>query len=164
MRPPVMSLQMGEQGLVQEVDGRYMVENDLEALLRQPMPAAAAIAPTGPFSETGTAASTQEEEGGNSRFERRAWTHEEDQGILHLVAQHGVRSWTLIAQELSKLVNGARRTGKQCRTRWLNHLDPGINKTPWTPEEERAIHEAQQRLGNRWAEIAKVRERKGDRR
>jgi myb proto-oncogene protein len=48
------------------------------------------------------------------------------------------------------------RTGKQCRTRWLNHLDPKIKKGPWSAEEEEIITQAQLSKGNKWAEIAKL--------
>ncbi len=34
------------------------------------------------------------------------------------------------------------RTGKQCRERWHNHLDPNINKNAWTEEEEKIMSDA----------------------
>lgn len=34
----------------------------------------------------------------------------------------GTQTWTEIAQRLPN------RSGKQCRERWHNHLDPGIKK------------------------------------
>lgn len=46
------------------------------------------------------------------------------------------------------------RTGKQCRERWHNQLDPEINKAAWTREEEEILFEAHAVLGNKWAEIA----------
>jgi len=39
------------------------------------------------------------------------------------------------------------RTGKQCRERWHNHLDPHINKEAWTVEEERIMADAHRALG-----------------
>jgi len=74
---------------------------------------------------------------------------------MRLVALHGTKHWSVISVELNKEDVGVARTGKQCRTRWLNHLDPSIKKDPWSEEEERVIYEAQQLLGNKWAEIAK---------
>lgn len=38
--------------------------------------------------------------------------------------------------------------------RWYNHLNPKINKDPWTEEEELILLEAHQELGNRWKKIA----------
>lgn len=80
----------------------------------------------------------------------RKWTPEEDALMMQLVQEHGVRHWGLIGSKL----NG--RTGKQCRERWHNQLDPNISKHMWTEDEERQLLEAHAMLGNRWAEIAKL--------
>ncbi|PJF19568.1 hypothetical protein PSACC_00626 [Paramicrosporidium saccamoebae] len=74
---------------------------------------------------------------------------QEDEKLTTLVQQHGPRRWTQIAAELGN------RLGKQCRERWHNHLDPRILKTPFTSAEDALILRLHQRLGNRWAEIAK---------
>lgn len=55
--------------------------------------------------------------------------------MIKLVQEHGVRHWGLIGSKL----NG--RTGKQCRERWHNQLDPNISKHMWTEDEERQLLE-----------------------
>ncbi|KAI3873766.1 hypothetical protein MKX03_009851 [Papaver bracteatum] len=77
------------------------------------------------------------------------WTDEEDRLLVDLVKQHGERKWAQIAQKLLG------RAGKQCRERWHNHLRPDIKKDTWSEEEEMMLVKAHEKIGNRWAEIAK---------
>ena len=92
-----------------------------------------------------------------SPSDRRSWTLMEDNAILQAVSREGVRNWVKIASEVSSLASpaGNVRTGKQCRERFHNHLDPNITKCPWTKEEEDIIITMQAKMGNKWAEIAK---------
>ncbi|WCJ18978.1 myb domain protein 119 [Euphorbia peplus] len=78
------------------------------------------------------------------------WTEDEDRKLIRLVKQFGLRKWAQIAEKLEG------RAGKQCRERWHNHLRPDIKKESWSEEEERILVEAHSRVGNRWAEIAKL--------
>jgi hypothetical protein len=51
----------------------------------------------------------------------------------------GNEDWTKISNYIRnncEIAQKTKRTGKQCRERWFNHLDPKINKNPWSEEEE----------------------------
>ena len=48
------------------------------------------------------------------------------------------------------------RTGKQCRERWHNNLDPAVSKAPFTIDEVRTILVEHHKRGNRWAEISRM--------
>ena len=80
-----------------------------------------------------------------------AWAAEEDRIVREMVTKHGVGNikWSEIAARLPG------RLGKQIRERWVNHLDPNINKGEWTATEDNTLYDAQRTLGNRWTEIAK---------
>ena len=41
------------------------------------------------------------------------------------------------------------------KNRWHNHLNPEINKEPWTEEEDEIIISKQKDLGNKWSHICK---------
>lgn len=70
--------------------------------------------------------------------------------MMTLVQEHGTKHWGRIGSSLQG------RTGKQCRERWHNQLDPAIRKDPWTGGEEEILLKAHSLYGNRWAEIAKL--------
>jgi hypothetical protein len=77
-----------------------------------------------------------------------SWTRQEDEVIIQYVRTHGCTAWT----KLAKMLPG--RIGKQCRERWLNHLDPHISRDTWTSEEDRALMMLHEQYGNSWSKIA----------
>ena len=66
----------------------------------------------------------------------------------------GLKKWAKIANTIKSQLGIDCKTGKQCRERWQNHLDPDVKKEEWTEEEENKIFELQKQLGNKWSEIA----------
>ena len=60
---------------------------------------------------------------------KKSWDREQDIQLLECISFYGPRSWELLA----KRING--RSGKQCRERWKNQLNPLLKKGPWSVEE-----------------------------
>lgn len=85
----------------------------------------------------------------NPEIVRGSWTLPEDQTIIRWVELNGPTKWASLAETLPG------RIAKQCRERWVNHLDPTIKKTPWAPEEDMIIISAIHQIGQKWAEIAR---------
>ncbi|KAB1217791.1 Transcription factor MYB44 [Morella rubra] len=78
------------------------------------------------------------------------WSPEEDAVLSRLVSQFGARNWSLIARGIPS------RSGKSCRLRWCNQLDPCLKRKPFTDEEDQIIVTAHEIHGNKWAAIAKL--------
>ncbi|XP_047331756.1 transcription factor MYB54-like [Impatiens glandulifera] len=81
---------------------------------------------------------------------RGHWRPAEDQKLKELVDRYGPHNWNAIAEKLHG------RSGKSCRLRWYNQLDPRINRTPFTEEEEERLLASHGIHGNKWAMIAKA--------
>ena len=79
---------------------------------------------------------------------RQPWSEEEDKTIKQLVSKYGTSNWTLISSKMGKS-----RSGKQCRERWYNQLNPSIQKKNWTKEEENILFSKHMLLGNKWSDI-----------
>ncbi|KNA23467.1 hypothetical protein SOVF_024510 [Spinacia oleracea] len=81
---------------------------------------------------------------------RGHWRPAEDAKLKQLVLQFGPQNWNVIAEKLDA------RSGKSCRLRWFNQLDPKINRKQFTEEEEERLKNAQRMYGNKWAIIARL--------
>ena len=69
-----------------------------------------------------------------------------------MVQLHGTTNWSMVSQSG---FNG-KRSGKQCRERFLNHLSPEIQKRPWTKEDDDLLFDLNKRHGNKWSDIGKI--------
>nr|POF03813.1 transcription factor myb52 [Quercus suber] len=83
------------------------------------------------------------------------WLPAEDHRLSEAVAQYGSR-WVLVASKVET------RNGDQCAKRWNEHLNPELDRSPWTAEEasvpissdeERLLNLVEQ-YGNNWKPIA----------
>ncbi|KAF5734603.1 MYB transcription factor 3 [Tripterygium wilfordii] len=81
---------------------------------------------------------------------RGHWRPAEDENLKELVEKYGPHNWNAIAEKLQG------RSGKSCRLRWFNQLDPRINRTPFTEEEEERLLASHRIHGNRWSVIARL--------
>ncbi|KAG9457637.1 hypothetical protein H6P81_002145 [Aristolochia fimbriata] len=81
---------------------------------------------------------------------RGHWRPAEDEKLKELVERYGPHNWNAIAEKLQG------RSGKSCRLRWFNQLDPRINRSPFTEEEEERLLASHRIHGNRWAVIARL--------
>lgn len=75
---------------------------------------------------------------------------------MSIIKEKGAQHWKEIALELSNRSGvGIFRQGKQCRERWINHLDPNVKKGSWTDEEDLLMLQLFLEKGKKWADIAK---------
>ncbi|GMH46906.1 hypothetical protein TrRE_jg12416 [Triparma retinervis] len=79
--------------------------------------------------------------------DKKSWSAQEDANLLNYVAEYGTTSWSRVADSIRT------RTGKQCRERYHNHLDPNVKKGGWSKEEDALILSLQKQYGNAWAKI-----------
>ncbi|CAD8091519.1 unnamed protein product [Paramecium primaurelia] len=92
-------------------------------------------------------------------LQQQPFRPEEDKKLYEIIMQYQSidqgQKWSQISQELNQN-STVYRSSKQCRERWLNHLNPKISKEPWTDEEDIQLLTIVKEVGRRWAEISKV--------
>ena len=81
----------------------------------------------------------------------KSWAKEEDDILLNLVQSMRMpMKWSVVAHSLPG------RTGKQCRERYVNHLNPRLKSSEWTPVEDATIFRLYDTTGSQWAKMAKM--------
>jgi Myb-like DNA-binding domain len=75
--------------------------------------------------------------------------NQEDRLLIQAIRQiRGPFRWSNIAALVP------RRTGKQCRERYFNHLKPALNRSEWTLVDDALLFHLHGRVGPKWSTIA----------
>ena len=70
--------------------------------------------------------------------------------LKRLIHEYGAKNWSVIASGIKG------RSGKSCRLRWCNQLNPDVKRGPFSQWEDAVIVAAHKENGNKWAIIAKL--------
>ncbi|ESK97215.1 dna-binding protein [Moniliophthora roreri MCA 2997] len=84
-----------------------------------------------------------------SETRRGIWSTQEDALLVQAVQKYGYR-WSLVSDVVKT------RTNVQCARRWCDTLDPRIDKSPWTAEQDDQLLKAVERHGTKWSTLAKI--------
>lgn len=79
-----------------------------------------------------------------------AWTNVEDQILRAAVSKYGLTQWARVSSLLPK------KTAKQAKARWNEYLNPTINRTEWSQQDDEKLLNLAKLLPNQWRSIASV--------
>jgi len=80
----------------------------------------------------------------NPKFNKGRWSAEEDSLILMLIGTFG-KNWSLISKSFKK------RSSRQIKVRYENHLIPNIKKTKFNKDEDEIILNLYPKFKNNWS-------------
>ncbi|KAK6836300.1 Homeodomain-like protein [Apiospora arundinis] len=88
----------------------------------------------------------------SGRKSPKRWTEEEDALLYHeftrLSDPNEITDWSRIAEGVPG------RSNKDCRKRWVNKVCGGLNKGPWSREEDQRLRNAMDVHGSKWTRVA----------
>merc|ERR1712193_342265 len=76
------------------------------------------------------------------------WRNAEDEILKAAVMKYGLNQWPRIASLMKY------KSAKQCKARWFGWLDPNINKSEWTREEDEKLLHLIKLFPTQWLTIA----------
>ncbi|KAK8036149.1 hypothetical protein PG993_008763 [Apiospora rasikravindrae] len=88
----------------------------------------------------------------SGRKSPKRWTEEEDALLYHeftrLSDPNEITDWSRIAEGVPG------RSNKDCRKRWVNKVCGGLNKGPWSREEDQRLRKAMEVHGSKWTRVS----------
>jgi len=75
------------------------------------------------------------------------WTEKEDERFIQLHPQHD--------GNFRKIAGILNRDERSVRSRWVNHLMPGLNHDDWSEDEKKRLHELHDQYPNQYAKISR---------
>ncbi|CAD8117217.1 unnamed protein product [Paramecium sonneborni] len=85
-------------------------------------------------------------------MQRKNWQQDEDNALLQNCELLNF-NWKRVSKNMNLI--GYKRSGKSCKERFQNQLNPHINKDSWTQNEIDKLFQLQNKYGNKWRNIAK---------
>jgi hypothetical protein len=84
------------------------------------------------------------------------WQDVEDKMLAELIVDLKGR-WSMIAERINNVLHGGveLRSGKQCKERWCNHLNPAMKRGEWTIEEDILLLKSYKVIGNSWSKLSR---------
>ncbi|GMH49224.1 hypothetical protein TrLO_g9968 [Triparma laevis f. longispina] len=78
------------------------------------------------------------------------WKNSEDEILKAAVMKYGKQNWDRVASLLN------RKSGKQCKSRWFEWLDPSVKKIEWSRSEEEKLLHLAKLMPAQWRTIAPI--------
>ncbi|EEA25176.1 hypothetical protein TMatcc_006601 [Talaromyces marneffei ATCC 18224] len=82
----------------------------------------------------------------DSKINKGLWSQEENKRLHEAVAKYST-VWTEVAQAVGT------RQPDQCAKRWQHFLDPGLDRSEWTSEEDNILLAEVEKKGRNWKQI-----------
>ncbi len=87
-----------------------------------------------------------------NKIEIHFWSKEKDEFLIKNVPLQN-KKYSVVAALFNKTFTPS-RSSKQIRERYVNHLSPGLNKTPFSEDEKAFVLSQVEKMGQKWEEIA----------